>query len=135
VACKKEVGIKIPTEYQEVSANIQEKVKNFWIPGTDILFIGRATIRRNRGSSIKMRVRQLRAHRIGNKSPHKEGQLIKLIPDWYKLVVYYYPTEDRHFEKKMISAFRSKYHKPPFANVKYWTKSKSAGKWNEYSRF
>jgi len=80
-----------------------------WPPNEPVLYIG-GTKR-----SLCVRIAEFYCHKVGDKSPHAGGQVVKLLE--CGLWVYWSPTtHPGGCENKMLSAFEKKAGQPPFAN-------------------
>jgi len=80
-----------------------------WLRNEPVLYIGQTT------RSLRKRIGQFYGQKVGNRSPHAGGQVVKLLAcePW----VYWSPTtRPRESEKKMISAFKKRVSQLPFAN-------------------
>jgi hypothetical protein len=80
-----------------------------WLRKEPVLYIGGTT------RNIRKRIGDFYRHKVGNKSPHAGGQVVKLLK--CALWVYWSPTTDpMEFEKAMISSFKEQVDHLPFAN-------------------
>jgi hypothetical protein len=83
-----------------------------WLPNEPVLYIGGTT------RTIRKRMGDFYRHKIGNKSPHAGGQVVKLLI--CALWVYWSPTTDKadpmETEKAMISSFKEQVGHLPFGN-------------------
>jgi hypothetical protein len=83
-----------------------------WLLNEPVLYIGGTT------RTIRKRIDDFYRHKVGDKSPHAGGQVVKLLN--CALWVYWSPTTEAtdpmEFEKAMISAFKNQVDHLPFAN-------------------
>ena len=80
-----------------------------WLSNEPVLYIGGTT------RTVRERVREFYVHKVGEKRPHKGGEVVKLLAcdEW----VYWSPADDpEDSELVMICAFRNKVGQLPFAN-------------------
>jgi hypothetical protein len=83
--------------------------KERWLPSEQIIYIGKAD------QPISKRISQFYKHQCGNRSPHAGGQILLLLN--CDLSVYWAPSPTPlKTEKEMLSLFKSRTGKLPFAN-------------------
>ena len=79
---------------------IAQRLSQFWIPDTPILYIGLA------GTSIRRRVNQYYSTKVGANSPHSGGWWLKTMTNLDDLYVHFAATIDsRAAEQRMIDTF------------------------------
>jgi hypothetical protein len=79
---------------------LSERIGAFWIPDTAILYVGLA------GTSVRKRVNQYYATRIGQRSPHAGGWWLKTLTDLETLFVHYAAADDpKSKEALMLRTF------------------------------
>lgn len=111
--------------------NVKNRLKDFWLPDENILYIGKAP-NRKLGSGVSKRVNEYFRTKIGNGSPHSGGQWIKTLKDLYTFTVYYgLCDKPDEIENKMLEFFMHNVSKKskeklydrnmpiPFANIKF----------------
>jgi hypothetical protein len=88
-----------------------------WVDGTEILYIGKA------GTSLRRRLRTYMKFGMGFPSPHKGGSYIWQLADSRELLVCWkvlpVGTDSESIEKNMICDFVKKHGKFPLANLRY----------------
>ena len=89
-----------------------------WVPNEPVIYIGQTTRQK-----LAKRISQFYRHKYGDKRPHYGGQAVKLLlypPSPCSpcdLWVYWSPAPDpRSSERTMLSAFKERVGKLPFAN-------------------
>jgi hypothetical protein len=100
------------------------RIGAFWISDSAVLYIGRA------GSSLRNRVSQYYATRIGQRSPHSGGWWLKTLAGHKSLFVHFAPASDpKTSEEALLTAYAESVSTPvrnqlfdtervaPFANV------------------
>lgn len=115
---------------------VKERLAEFWIPDENILYIGKAPLRKSRGG-IGNRVQEYYRTDIGDAKPHAGGHWIKMLENLNDLYVFYVECQDSgNVEAKMFSKFgelvsdcvrkRLSTKGPilPFANLEYGKKEK-----------
>jgi len=81
-----------------------------WLSSEPGLYIGQTTKR-----TFHKRLKDFYRHKIGNRSPHAGGQVIKLLR--CELWVYWSPIDNPYeTEQMMIRAFKKQASQPPYAN-------------------
>ncbi len=111
--------------------NVKNRLKDFWLPDENILYIGKAP-NRKRGSGISKRVNEYYQTIIGNGSPHSGGQWIKTLKNLNTFTVHYgLCDKPDEIEDRMLELFMQNVseeskkklydrNKPiPFANIKF----------------
>lgn len=95
----------IDQEKTEDANIIKDRLEEFWIPDENIIYIGKAPLRKN-GKGIGNRVNEYYKTAIGEKRPHAGGHWIKMLRNIKDLYVYYVECSDSDdIEKKMLVAF------------------------------
>jgi hypothetical protein len=102
------------------------RVSEFWLPDENVLYIGLA------GTSLADRVSAYYSTRLGRRSPHAGGWLIKLLANLDQLYVHYAPSDDpNRSENRMLQSFvsgvswqgkrtlRDPDHPFPYANLEW----------------
>ena len=118
--------------------NVKNRLAEFWLPDESILYIGKASTRKN-GSGISKRIREYFSTTIGDGGPHSGGQWVKSLANLNTLTVYYGVCDDpNEIEVQMLQFFMCNVSKTtleglydkrlpiPFANIKV-TRNKSHG--------
>lgn len=84
---------------------IKRRLAEFWIPDENILYIGKAPLRKSSGG-IGNRVREYYKTAIGEAGPHAGGHWIKMLKNLNDLHVFYVECQDSGaVEAKMLSKF------------------------------
>ena len=89
-----------------------EALRANWVDGAEVVYIGKA-------DNLRRRLREFARFGEGKPIGHWGGRLIWQLADSAELVVAWTETPGRmprEVEVEMISAFRSAWGKPPFAN-------------------
>jgi hypothetical protein len=85
--------------------SLKDRLKRFWLPDENILYIGKAPKRQNSGG-IGKRIKEYHSTEIGDGGPHSGGQWIKILANITKLYVYYgYSDKPGTAEKMMLRYF------------------------------
>lgn len=94
------------------------KLEAKWIEGTPIVYIGKADGSATRG--LRTRLNEYMRFGRGNAVGHKGGRYIWQLEDADELIVCWkrIDCDAEHVEKQMIMAFKEKYGKYPFANLR-----------------
>ncbi|WKZ70018.1 MAG: hypothetical protein QY331_01965 [Melioribacteraceae bacterium] len=137
---------KSPTLTIDGKKNIQlleERLKEFWLPDENILYIGKAPRRKN-GKALSNRISEYYSTKIGDGSPHSGGQWIKVLSNLPSCYVYYGFTKDAagvedemldHFIENVSISTKEKLRDPslplPFANIRHRGKDKKHGMQNQ----
>lgn len=97
------------------------RLKDNWVPGTDIVYFGLAGARSNR--SLRKRLRDLLRHGSGhttNRGPHKGGEILWQLAGYGNFTIWILPTPGppvpRELEHKLLKEFERKTGQLPFAN-------------------
>lgn len=123
---------------------LKKRLKEFWLPDENILYIGKATVRAN-GKGLGKRISEYYTTKIGAGSPHSGGQWIKTLKNLDKVYVYYgFIDNSSKVEEDMLKYFienvsditkeklRDKNLPLPFANIRYkGTTDKNHGMLNQ----
>lgn len=84
---------------------IKERLSKFWLKDENILYIGKAPIRKN-GDGLGNRIQEYYNTGFGEKRPHAGGHWIKLLENLKDLYVYYIECQEcERVEKEMIANF------------------------------
>ena len=117
-----------------VSANtLRNRLTDFWFANQNILYIGKAPNRSHKiKTGISTRLDEYFKTTIGNKSPHRGGQWLKVLKNIDSLTVYYGLCESpgkveenmlEFFMKNVSAEGSSKFYDKtlpiPFANIKF----------------
>lgn len=103
-----------------------EDLKDKWVKGADILYIGRAGGVRANGkpytTDLKTRIRTLlNFGNMNDKAAHWGGRYLWQYANSRELLVYWYVCKDDEnavlLEKRLINDFKGQYGKIPFANI------------------
>lgn len=70
------------------SSKVIERITQFWMPDENILYIGKAPVRRN-GKGIGNRVKEFYNTELGDKRPHAGGHWIKVLANLDNLYLHY----------------------------------------------
>lgn len=84
---------------------IKERLSEFWIPDENILYIGKAPLRKV-GGGIGNRVQEYYNTAIGERKPHAGGHWIKMLENLNDLYIFYIECEHSHIhEANMLAKF------------------------------
>lgn len=84
---------------------IKERLSEFWIPDENILYIGKAPLRKKNGG-IGNRVQEYYDTAIGEKKPHAGGHWIKMLKNLNDVHVFYIECEHSEIhEANMLAKF------------------------------
>jgi excinuclease UvrABC nuclease subunit len=98
---------------QEPDVAIQE-LQQAWVPGAIVIYIGKATVLRNR-------LRSYMRFGYGEPAPHWGGRYIWQLTDAPDLLVCWKMRSDEKpadVESQLIQEFKTRYGKRPFANLR-----------------
>lgn len=95
----------IDKEDTQDANTIRNRLNEFWIPDENIIYIGKAPLRKN-GGGIGKRVQEYYDTAIGERGPHAGGHWIKLLECLNELHVFYIEcTDSAGVESKLLAAF------------------------------
>ena len=99
----------------------KECLKEKWVDGADVLYIGAAGV--NSSRTLRKRLNLLLRHSLGRTKNHTGGQILWQLLGFRQLLVCWYPIEGtkdpRKLEKSLIREFKqSNQGKRPFANLR-----------------
>lgn len=92
-----------------------------WVPGTRIVYIGKANVGRRGKRHLRKRLDEFRRSGAGDPIGHSGGRRIWQLADHDELLVGWRVTDDADaakIESKMLAQFRSHYGCLPFANMR-----------------
>ena len=77
-------------------ASLASRLEQFWIPNEPVLYIGLA------GTSMRQRIDQYYATKLGARSPHAGGWWLKTLADHDRLYVHYAACDDVHKAERVM---------------------------------
>jgi hypothetical protein len=92
-----------------------------WVPGTRIVYIGKANLGSGGKRHLQKRLNEFRKHGEGIPIGHSGGRRIWQLADHEELLVGWRVTEDADaakIETEMLAEFRAHYRRLPFANMR-----------------
>lgn len=97
---------------------------SLWVPGVQVLYFGRAPLRRASGngrrSGLAQRIHEYKRHGLSGGSNHHGGKLVWQISDSDALRIAWKMLpegESKQIESGLISGFKKTMGQPPFANT------------------
>ena len=100
-------NLKIDGHRPNSPTEIVDRLKKFWLPNENILYIGHSN------SSIKNRIRQLYSHEMGDRKPHSGGHWKRLLSNLDDLYIYYADASNQNesadeLKDILLSKFKAK---------------------------
>ena len=92
-----------------------------WIPKTEVVYIGKADVRKGRTDALRKRLIELRDYGRGDpKARHAGGKYLWQLPAGQDLIVAWRPTPGgraRDVERELLADFEARFGRLPFANI------------------
>lgn len=97
-----------------------EKLKKKWVPGVEVLYVGKASGSGAEKHTLRKRLTELVRHSMGKTTahgPHKGGEILWQLRGYNDFEVGFLPTDQpEKEEERLIGLFLSNTGKLPFAN-------------------
>jgi hypothetical protein len=97
------------------------ELQTLWVPGTRIVYIGKANAGVSGRRGLRKRLDEFRRHGAGEPVGHTGGRRIWQLVDHAELLVCWHTTEEAvsaATETEMIAQFRAHHGRLPFANMR-----------------
>lgn len=98
-----------------------DRLESKWVAGTPVVYIGKASARKNRGAALRKRLDEYKRHGRGEPVGHWGGRLIWQLADASELLICWRVSADAEAEEDesaLLSRFVEVHGALPFANLK-----------------